>query len=147
MYLISLNDKFGQVIYVKKVSWCALIMLTLFELRQKFDSLCKPQEARTLRVTRNPKLYLLHSVSADWLPHPSTGLKMFWVGPNFLCQTKYWFRYVLCRFQTYCARPKDNFHSVNFVFVPALNEIWFLAKPKNIWTGTKHFGTCKRTRH
>ena len=29
--------------------------------------------------------------------------------------------YILCRSQTYCARPKDDFHSVILVFVPAQN--------------------------
>jgi hypothetical protein len=39
----------------------------------------------------------------------------------------------LCRFQTYCARPKNDFHSLNLVFYAfakffgaALNAIQFL---------------------
>ena len=28
---------------------------------------------------------------------------------------------ILCKSQTFCARPKDDFHSVNSVFVPAQN--------------------------
>ena len=61
--------------------------------------------------------------------------------------------YVLCRFQTSCARPKDDLQLINSVFVLAkpilewheIDSIFGLAQ--NIWTGPKHFGTCRRTRH
>ena len=45
------------------------------------------------------------------LPCPFTGPKMFCASPNFLCRTKNLF--------TYCARTKDDLHSVKLVFVPA----------------------------
>ena len=45
------------------------------------------------------------------MPRPSTALKIFWAGSNFLSQTKNWY--------TFCATPKDDFHSANLVFVPA----------------------------
>ena len=61
--------------------------------------------------------------------------------------------YILCGFQTHSARPKDDFHSVILVFVPA-QTFWSSTKcnstfglAQNIWTSTKHFGTCRRTRH
>ena len=80
------------------------------------------------------------------MPCPFAGPKMFWAGPNFLCQTKNLF--------TCCARKKDNLNSVKLFFVlaqqfleEALNAVKFLGWLKKIWTGTKHFGTCKRTRH
>jgi hypothetical protein len=54
------------------------------------------------------------------MPCPFTGPKMFWAGPNFLCQTKNLFTY-LWQSQTFCARQKVDLHSVNLVFVPAQN--------------------------
>ena len=56
---------------------------------------------------------------------------------NILCQTKRWFAFSRIGF---CASTK--------VFEEALckcSHIFVLAQ--NIWTSTKHFGTCKRTRH
>ena len=53
------------------------------------------------------------------MPCPFTGLKMFWAGPIFLCQTKNLFIY--CGSHTFCARQKDDLHSVKLVFVPAQN--------------------------
>ena len=71
--------------------------------------------------------------------------------------------------QIFCARPKiylhnvavtnilfrqkDDLHSIKLVFVPAqcfwrgtkCSQIFGLAQ--KIWISTKHFGTCKRTRH
>ena len=79
----------------------------------------------------------------------------FYRSQNVLCCSKFFepaqkFIYTLCQLQTFCARQKDDLHSVKLVFVPAQNvlksfEIFGLAQ--NIWTTTKHFGTCKRTRH
>ena len=86
------------------------------------------------------------------MPCPFTGPKMFCAGPIFLCQTKIFF--------TYCGSHKN--------FVPdkkmiCIQKNCFLCRHKSfwrgtkcsqifglaqkIWTGTKHFGTCKRTRH
>ena len=45
------------------------------------------------------------------MPCPFTGPKMFWAGPNFLYKTKNLF--------TFCARQKDDLHSVKLVFVLA----------------------------
>ena len=52
--------------------------------------------------------------------------------------------------QISCARPKDDFHIVSSVFVSAggalkFNSIFGLTQ--NIWTGTKHFGSRKTTKH
>ena len=54
--------------------------------------------------------------------------------PNILCQTKIWFPY-----------SKFSFCASTNCFEMALNAIQFLAQ--KIWTGTKHFGICRRTRH
>ena len=60
----------------------------------------------------------------------------------------------LCLPQTFCPGPKDNLHSVKLVFCAGtkvfkdgLNAVKVFGLAKKIWTGTKHFGTCKRTRH
>ena len=45
------------------------------------------------------------------MPCPFTSPKMFFASPNFLCRTKNLF--------TYCARPKDDLHSVKLIFVAA----------------------------
>ena len=89
------------------------------------------------------------------MPCPFTGPKMFWTGPNFLCQNK--------NLSTYCpdivavknilCQKKDDLHSVklflcrhkSFFKGTKCSQIFGLAQ--KIWTDTKHFGTCKRTRH
>ena len=48
----------------------------------------------------------------------------FALSQNVLCQSKFLvtnqnFIYVLCQSQTFCARQKDDLHSVKLVFVPA----------------------------
>ena len=52
------------------------------------------------------------------MPCPFTGLKIFWAGPNFLCQTKNLF--------TFCARQKDDLHSGRKSFEKTLNAAKFL---------------------
>ena len=66
------------------------------------------------------------------LSRPYTGPKMFWAGANFFLPDQLLI-FILCRSQTYCARPKDDFHSVNFLFYACtkffgagLNAIKFL---------------------
>ena len=65
---------------------------------------------------------------------PKTDLQIVPV-PNFLCQTIRWFSYSKFSF---CAGTKL------FGAVSKFNSIFGLAQ--NIWTGTKHFGSCRRTR-
>ena len=64
------------------------------------------------------------------MPCPSTGPKMFWAGPNFLCETKNLFTY--CGSHKHFVPEKYDLHSVNMVFVPgtkifdeALNAVKF----------------------
>ena len=52
------------------------------------------------------------------MPCPFTGPKMFCAGPNFF-EPAQKFIYILCQSQTFCARQKDDLHSVKLVFVPA----------------------------
>ena len=82
----------------------------------------------------------------------------FYRSQNVLCWSKFFepdqkFIYVLCQSQTFCARTNDDLHTAKLFFVSVQNfwrgtkcsQIFGLAQ--NIWTDTKHFGTCKRTRH
>ena len=66
------------------------------------------------------------------MPCSFTGSKMFCAGQNFLCRTKNLFTYC-ASYKTFCARQKDDWHSVKLVFVPAqkifeeaLNTVKFL---------------------
>ena len=86
------------------------------------------------------------------MPCPFTGPKMFCAGPNFLSQPK--------NLLTYCASHKHFDPDKKMI---CIQQNWFLWRHKSfwrgtkcsqifglaqkIWTGTKHFGTCKRTRH
>ena len=63
------------------------------------------------------------------------------------------FIYILWQSQTFCARQKNDLHSVK-KFLCRHKSFWRGTKcslifglAQKIWTGTKHFGTCKRTRH
>ena len=73
---------------------------------------------------------------------------MFWAGPNFFVPDQK-SNYILWQLQTFCARQKDDLHSVKLVFVQAqkfLKILKIFGLAQKIWPGTKHFGTCKRTR-
>ena len=63
---------------------------------------------------------------------PFTGHKMFWAGPNFLCQTKNLFTYCASH-KNFVPDKKDDLHSVKFgfcagtkVYEEALNAVKFL---------------------
>ena len=77
------------------------------------------------------------------MPCPFTGPKMFCASPNVLCHTKN----LLCQSQKFCARTKDDLHSVKLVFVLAQKFLKRHYMQSNFWAGSKNFGTCKRTRH
>ena len=55
------------------------------------------------------------------------------------------FIYILWQSQIFCARQKDEWHLVKLVFEEALNAVKFFGLAQNIWTSTKHYGTCKRS--
>ena len=57
----------------------------------------------------------LHQYSL--MPCPFTDPKMFWAGPNVLCQTKIYLHIVAVT-KILC-QTKDDLHSVKLVFVPA----------------------------
>ena len=63
------------------------------------------------------------------------------------CPSKYRFQNILCQSQTFCATPKDDLHSVNLFSVLAQKYLKRHYMGLNFWTGTKHFGTSRRTRH
>ena len=86
------------------------------------------------------------------MPCPFTGPKMLCAGPIFLCQNKKYSHIVavtniLCQTKRWFAFSKNCFlcRHKSFWRGTKCNQIFVLAQ--KIWTGTKHFGTCKRTRH
>ena len=76
------------------------------------------------------------------MPCPFTGPKIFWAGPNFLRQTKK-FIYILCQSQTFCARQKEDLHSVKLVFVPAQKFLKRHEMQSNFWAGSKNLDQHK----
>ena len=52
------------------------------------------------------------------MPWPFIGPKMFCADPNFFVPDQK-FIHILWQSQTFCARQKDDLHSVKLVFVPA----------------------------
>ena len=56
---------------------------------------------------------------------PFTGPKMFWAGLYFFVPDQK-FIYILWQSQTFCARLKDDLHSVKLDFEEALNAVKFL---------------------
>ena len=80
------------------------------------------------------------------MPCPFTCPKMFWAGPNFLCQTKNLCT-ILWQSQTFCARQKDILHSVKLFFVPAkkfLNAVKFLGWLKKFGPAQNILGPGKK---
>ena len=78
------------------------------------------------------------------MPCTFTGPKIFWAGP---VQK---FNYILCQSQTFCARQKDDLHSVKLffcagtkVFEEALNAVKCLVWLKKFGLAQSIFGTVK----
>ena len=74
--------------------------------------------------------------SKFFLPDKKNYLHIVAAVTNILFKTKRWFSFSKIGF---CASTK--------VFEEALNTVKYFGLAQNIWTSTKHFGTCKRTRH
>jgi hypothetical protein len=70
------------------------------------------------------------------MPCPFTGPKMFWAGPNFFLPDQR-FIYIAWQSQTFCARQKDNLHSVKLVFVQAQKFMKRHEMQSNVWAGSK----------
>jgi hypothetical protein len=69
------------------------------------------------------KKKIVKILRTNQMPRSSTGPKIFWAGPNLLCQTKNSLNYCASQrqYQSFCNRPKDDLHFVNSVFVPTQN--------------------------
>ena len=82
------------------------------------------------------------------MPCPFTGPKMFCAGPNFLSQPKNLTAFSASS-KTFMPAQKPILLNANHLFVwhkmLVIGTIFGLAQ--KIWTSTKLFGTCKRTRH
>ena len=86
------------------------------------------------------------------IPYFGTNALSFYRSQNVLVRSKFFVSdqkliYMLWQLQTFCARQKDDLDSVNLFFVLAQKILEDALNAVKIWTGTKHFGTCKRTRH
>ena len=86
------------------------------------------------------------------MPCPFTGPKMFCAGPNFLSQPKNLFTF--CAIHKHFVPDKKMICIQQNCFLCRRKSFWRGTKcsqifwlAQKIWTGTKHFGTCKRTRH
>ena len=82
------------------------------------------------------------------MPCPSTGPKIFWAGPNFLCQTKNTFTY--CGSHKHFVPDKKGFAFSKIVFCArtkvfeeALNAVKFLGWLKKIGPAQKILGPVK----
>ena len=84
---------------------------------------------------------------AQLMPCPFTGPKMFWAGPNFLCQTKNLVTNILCQTKRWFAFSKIGFCAGTKTFWRGTKCSQIFGLAQKIWKSTKHFGTCKRTRH
>ena len=79
------------------------------------------------------------------MPCPFTGRKMFCASPNFLSQLK--------NLTAFSAGTKTNFTEckssfcLHKMFVTGTICKYIFGLTQKIWTGKKHFATCKRTRH
>ena len=86
------------------------------------------------------------------MPCPFTGCKMLCAGPNFLSQPKNLTAFSASS-KTFVPAQKPillnaNHHFVwNKIFVTGTICKNIFGPTQKIWTGTKHFATCKRTRH
>ena len=86
------------------------------------------------------------------MPCPFTGRKMFCIGPNFLSQPKNLTAFSASS-KTFVPAQKPILLNVNHLFVWHKMFVtgtickYIFGPTQKIWTGTKHFATCKRTRH
>ena len=72
----------------------------------------------------------------------------FYRSQNVLCRSKFFvsdqkFIYILCQSQTFCARQKDDLHSVKLVFVPAQKFLKRHYMQSNFGAGSKKFGPAQ----
>ena len=75
------------------------------------------------------------------MPCPFTGRKMFCASPNFLSDQK--FIYILCQSRKFCARQKDDLHSVKLVFVPVQKFLEEALNAVKFWGWVKKFGLAQ----
>ena len=77
------------------------------------------------------------------MPCPFTGPKMFWDGPNLLCQTKNLFINILWQTKRWFAYSKIGFYAGTKVFEEALNAVKVLGWLKKFGSAQNILGTVK----
>ena len=91
-------------------------------------------------------------IISSFVPCPVTGPKMFCPGSNFLSQPKNLNAFSASS-KTFVPAQKPILLNANHRFVWQKMLVtgtvckYFFGLAQKIWTSTKHFGTCKRTRH
>ena len=85
------------------------------------------------------------------MPCPFTGPKMFCAGPNFLSQPKNLTAFsasskTFVPAQKLILRNANHLFAWHKIFVTGTKCQYIFGLAQKIWTSTKHFGTCKRTR-
>ena len=131
IYILVIHSKFKGGTLIKR------IISSLSHLAQTLHSLAKLKNKQVAKIL---------------MPCPFTGPKMFCAGPNFLSQPKNLTAFSASS-KTFVPAQKPILLNANHLFVwhkmfvtgTKWSEIFGLAQ--KIWTGIKHFGTCKRTRH
>ena len=102
------------------------------------------------KISERIKIYIL-SRAELLLPCPFTGPKMFCAGPNFLSQPKNLTAFSASS-KTFVPSQKPILLNANHLlvwhkmFVTGTICKQIFGPTQKIWTSTKHFGTCKRTR-
>ena len=97
-------------------------------------------------------IYSQNNVPLRSMPCPFTGCKMFFADPNFLSQPKNLTAFRASS-KTFVPAQKPILLTANHlfvwhkVFVTGTIRKQIFGPTRKIWTGTKHFATCKRTRH
>ena len=96
--------------------------------------------------------YLEHLLNIWLMPCPFTGCKIFCAGQNFLTQPKHLTAFSASS-KTFVPAQKLILVNANHLlvwhkmFVTGTMCKWIFSLTQKIWTGSKHFATCKRTRH
>ena len=67
---------------------------------------------------------------------------LLWAGPNYFVPYQKLI-YIVSQFETFCARPKNYFHIVNLVLVPAQNFLRGTNIQFNFWSDPKYLDRHK----
>ena len=110
------------------------------------DFVCNQSLSKVEGRKIRPDWTFSNQVGTWLLPCPFTGPKTFWACSNFLCHKYQKLIYILCQTKRWVSYSKFSFCAGTKLFGVALKFYSIFGLAQNIWTGTKHFGSCRRTR-